>query len=71
MQEWLNVLNLGDKEYIVKHWGLKDGLLVLSNNRVMHLKSDRSRGTYSLQELIPLDIIKSITGSGGIWSQNV
>ena len=38
MQEWLNVLNLGDKEYIVKHWGLKDGLLVLSNNRVMQLE---------------------------------
>jgi DNA-directed RNA polymerase subunit RPC12/RpoP len=69
--DWREFMSLKNKEYVVKHWGVKEGLLILTNQRVIYLKYDREVGRYNLEQSIPLESIKGINGSGAFWSQNV
>jgi len=71
--DWKDFIYLQDKEYIIKHWGVKDGVLILTSMRIVHMKADRSNHyeKFNLNESIPLTSIKSVNGSGDIWRQDV
>ena len=55
-------LPLKEGEYVVHSWGFEEGILALTNQRLVHLKGDRFFRTrhYEVKKEIPLESIKGI-----------
>ena len=71
--DWRDFLPLKDGEYVVHSWGFEDGVLALTNHRLVHLIGDRIFRTrhYEVKKDILLESIKGIERKGGFLTPNI